>query len=250
LIDVHCHVLPGLDDGAAAIDEAVEMCRRAVDAGVEMIVATPHVRDDYPTTREQMLDALELVRDAVGRLIRVLPGGEVSLSEMGRPIDELRGFGLGGNPDILLVETPYVGRPRHLEATFARLFAAGVRPVLAHPERNPEVQARPELLVPIVAAGVLVQVTAGSIAGTFGRQARRCADDLLDRDCVHLVASDAHDASDRPLGADVVRAAVGDELARWLTVDVPRAIVYRLPLPPRPARPSFSFRLRRQRSSS
>lgn len=244
MIDIHCHVLPGLDDGAATIEEAVDMCRSAAAAGVEMIVATPHVRDDFPTTPEQIEHALEHVRKAVGRVVRVLPGGEVSLSEIRRPIDELRLFGLGGNPHALLIETPYAGWPRHLDSTFARLVAYDVVPVLAHPERNPEVQARPELIAPLVAAGAVVQVTAGSLDGGQGRRAKKCAHALLGHDLVHVVASDAHSISDRPLGAEVVRSAIGDgPLVRWLTVDVPRALVYGLPFPPRPARPTFAFRL-------
>jgi protein-tyrosine phosphatase len=101
-----------------------------------------------------------------------------------------------------------------------------ITPVLAHPERNPDVQARPELLEPIVAGGALVQLTAAAIDGRLGRSAERCARLLLDRRLAHLIASDAHAPDVRAVGlTDAVRAIDDADLARWLTLDVPRAIV-------------------------
>jgi protein-tyrosine phosphatase len=110
--------------------------------------------------------------------------------------------------------------------------------VLAHPERNPEVQERPERLDRLVERGVLVQLTASSVDGRLGGRARAAARAVLDREAAHLIASDAHAPSIRGVGMSAAAAAVGDEaLARWLTVDVPAAIVDDTPLPGRPARP-------------
>jgi protein-tyrosine phosphatase len=115
------------------------------------------------------------------------------------------------------------------------LQAAGITPVLAHPERNAEVQQRPELLEPIVAGGTLVQLTAASVDGRTGRRAQACASRLLDRNLAHLLASDAHAPSVRAIGMSAAAATLGDEaLAQWLTVEVPGAIVENQPLPPRP----------------
>jgi protein-tyrosine phosphatase len=235
VIDLHSHVLPGLDDGARDLEAALAICRAAADDGIEVLAGTPHVRaTDYPTTPEQMMGALAELRSAVGDLIRVVPGGELDLAELDRPVDELLLFALAGNRSYLLVETPYVGWPLDLAGRLSGLRSAGITPVLAHPERNREVQDRPHLLEPIVAVGTLVQLTAASVDGRGGRRARACANALVRNELAHLVASDAHEPGVREIGLSGAARAVGDELGRWLTRDVPRAIVEDEPIPPRP----------------
>ncbi|MGH3002782.1 MAG: CpsB/CapC family capsule biosynthesis tyrosine phosphatase, partial [Gaiellaceae bacterium] len=155
MIDLHSHVLPGLDDGAADLEEALSICRAAAADGIEVLAGTPHVRSDHGTTADSMEAALAELRDAAGDLIRLVPGGEVDLAELSRPAEELARFALGGNPRYLLVETPYVGWPLDLAERLFRLRASGVTPVLAHPERNYEVQSRPDLLESVVAGGTL-----------------------------------------------------------------------------------------------
>jgi protein-tyrosine phosphatase len=244
VIDLHSHVLPGLDDGAADLDEAVAICRAAAEDGIRVLAATPHVRDDYPTTPDQMEEALAAVRAAAGDSVRLVSGGEIDLGRLDRPREELARFALAGNPNYLLVETPYGGWPLDLPEKLFRLLASGITPVLAHPERNAEVQQRPELLESIVAGGTLVQLTAASVDGRMGRRARACAATLLDRNLAHLLASDAHAPSLRAIGMSAAVEALGDEqLARWLTVEVPGAIVDHESLPPRPrtARPRRRF---------
>jgi protein-tyrosine phosphatase len=242
VIDLHSHVLPGLDDGAADLDAAVDMCRVAAADGVAVLAATPHVRADFPTTPEAMLQTLDEVRAAAGDLIRLVPGAELDYRELERPIDELLPFALAGNPDYLLVETPYLGWPLDLADRLLRLRIAGITPVLAHPERNPEVQAHPALLEPIVAGGSLVQLTAASIDGRGGRRAKACSTALLQRDLAHLVASDAHEAGVREIGLSTAARTVGGNLGRWLTFDVPQAIVDGLPIPAKPKRSSGARR--------
>jgi protein-tyrosine phosphatase len=239
LIDLHSHVLPGLDDGAVDLDDALAICAAAEADGVEVLAATPHVRADYPTTPEDMERALAQVRDAAGDRLRLVPGGELDLAELERPPEELRRFGLAGNPGVLLVETPYAGWPLDLGEKLFRLKLAGFDAVLAHPERNRDVQQRPELLEPIVQAGTLVQLTAWSVEGRFGSGARDCSFDLLERGLAHLLASDAHSADVRELRLSGAVDAVGDEqLTQWLTEDVPRSILDGTPTPPRPERGS------------
>ncbi|MGZ4354346.1 MAG: tyrosine-protein phosphatase [Gaiellaceae bacterium] len=242
MIDLHSHILPGLDDGVRTAAESVELARLAATDGIVAIAATPHVREDYPTSADAMEAALAEVRAAVaaaGLEIRVLPGGEVALPELSRlDPDELRRFGLGGNPAYLLVETPYRGWPLDVEDRFFRLRAAGVTPVLAHPERNGDVQSDLERVRRLVRAGALVQVTASSLDGRGGRRARETALRLLREGFVHVVASDAHAPEVRAAGLAAAVQALGDEpLARWLTHDVPAAIVDGTELPPRPEQP-------------
>lgn len=239
MIDLHSHVLPGLDDGAADLDEAIRICEAAAADGTEVLAATPHVRSDYPTTPEQMESALREVQRAAAGVVRVVPGGELDLDELARPPEELARFGLGGNPRWLLVETPYAGWPLDLADRLFRLRVAGFEAVLAHPERNYDVEQRPDLLAPLVAAGTLVQLTAASLEGRLGRRAKKCAFALLERGFAHLIASDAHAPELRGVGLGSAASALGDDdLARWLTQDVPRAILEDTPAPPRPGQKS------------
>jgi protein-tyrosine phosphatase len=148
-------------------------------------------------------------------------------------------FGLGGRPRLLLGETPYAGWPLDFSERLLRLVRTGFTVVLGHPERNPDVQRRPELLEPLVRAGLVVQLTTASLVGTFGRTARRTALELLDRGLAQTAGSDAHDPSGRVLGRNPVEETLGDAtLARWLVEDVPAALLAGQSLPPRPpARP-------------
>lgn len=234
MIDLHSHVLPGLDDGTRDLDEALALCAAAADDGTRVLAATPHVRDDYPTTADEMEAALEALR-AAGPPLDLVPGAELDVAEIERPDAELARLGLGGSRDWLLVETPYLGWPLDFAERLFRLRMRGFRAVLAHPERNRDVQDRPELLEPLVAAGTLVQLTAASVDGRLGGAARRCSRTLLDRRLAHLIASDAHNPDVREAGLSTAVAAVGDKrLAWWLTVEVPGAILDGSEPPPRP----------------
>lgn len=238
MIDLHSHILWGVDDGARTPADSVEIARAAVEDGIEAVAATPHVRDDYPTEPEAMEERLRELRSLLAREgvpLEVLPGGEVALERLSRPPEELRRFGLGGNPRYLLVETPSHGWPAELVDALARLLERRIVPVLAHPERNAEVQRRPELLSSLVRAGILVQVTAASVDGRLGRRAQSCALRLIERRLAHMLASDAHHAAVRAVGLrSAVRALRDDALGEWLVLAVPGAVVRDLPLPPRP----------------
>jgi protein-tyrosine phosphatase len=240
VIDLHSHILPGVDDGPAALEGALEMARAAAADGIELVAATPHVRDDYPTSADLMERRLEELRaavDAAGIPLELRPGGELSLAELDRDRAELGRFGLAGNREYLLVETPYFGWPPDLERRLFDLRARGVTPVLAHPERNGEVQEHPELLQSLVEAGTLVQVTAASVDGRIGRRARTTAFRLLELGWAHLLGSDAHTPAIRAIGlSSSVDELDDDELGRWLTVEMPMAIVEGGELPSRPER--------------
>ena len=255
MIDLHSHVLPGLDDGASSLDESVEIARSAAIDGTRCIAATPHVRDDYPTTPAEMESLVEAVQEAVdaaGVGIKILPGGEIDLDRLDDlSADDLRRFGLGGNPRYVLLEFPYRGWPRGVEGRIAALARAGFVPVIAHPERNREVQADPQRLDALVHVGCLIQVTAASLDGRLGRSSAACGRELVDTGLAHLLASDAHLPEVRQVGLSAAVRAVGDDaLAQWLTVGVPRAIVEDRPLPPRPdgttRKRTLLGRLRRQ----
>jgi protein-tyrosine phosphatase len=254
VIDLHAHVLPGLDDGARTIDESADILALAASEGVTAVAATPHVRHDFPTRPEQMEHGVASLRhelDARGIALTLLPGGELDYEEVaGRTTEELRRFALAGNDRYLLVEFPYVGWPLQLPAEVERLLVAGIVPVLAHPERNSAVAEQPRVLAPMVEAGALVQLTASSVTGGFGRGVRRVAHELLESGLAQLIATDLHAPALGRAGLAAAAAAVSDEsLSRWLVQDVPAAIVNDTPVPDRPVPPARRRRrpLRRHR---
>ena len=249
MIDLHTHVLPGIDDGPGTMDGSLELLRAAHADGISRMAATPHVRDDYPTPVEEMERLVGEVNAAAreaGIPVEVLPGGELDLGYMQQLDDEtLRRFGLGGNPNVLLLETPYRGWAVGIHDVVFRLQMRGFSVVLAHPERNADVQADPEQLRPIVDAGVYVQLTAASVDGRLGRASASASSALLDAGLAHLIASDAHAPAIRAIGMSAAAEAVGDEaLGRWLTHDVPAALLAGATPPPRPAQ-RRRLRLRR-----
>jgi protein-tyrosine phosphatase len=239
VIDLHTHILPGLDDGAQTLEESVSMARSAVADGIGVVAATPHVREDYPTRAADMERGASDVRQALameGLALDVRTGGEIALDRLATiDADELARFGLAGNSGYLLVEFPYYGWPLDIGMRALELGERGIIAILAHPERNAEVQAAPDRLRPLVEEGVLVQVTAASVDGRLGRATQRTAFRLLELGLAHLVASDAHAPDVRAVGMTAAVDAVRDTtLARWLSVDMPAAIVANEPLPARP----------------
>ena len=237
-VDVHTHLLPGVDDGVRTLEEAVGTAAEAAAAGVDAMVATPHVRDDYPTTADAIHDGVEALRrelEARDVALELHPGAELALERIAliEP-DELRRYSLAGGPYVL-VEFPYRGWPAGAEAVAATLLGHGFTPLLAHPERNDAVAERPERLRPLVEAGCFVQVTSGSVTGGLGRTPRRAAESLLDLGLVHVVATDLHGPSLERAGlAAAFEALGGDEAARTLVATAPRAVLEGARLPSLP----------------
>jgi protein-tyrosine phosphatase len=235
VIDLHTHVLPGIDDGARSIEDARAIGMDAAGQGVSVLAATPHVRDDYPTTPEMMEEAVSELRAdfaANGIPVEVIHGAEVDLGLLWAiPAAELSRLTLAQTGRYLLLEVPYRGWPFALDSAVRSLVELGVTPLLAHPERNPEVQDRPDRLGKLVEAGALVQVTAASLEGSRDRAAQAAARRLLDLGLVHVLASDAHGAHISREGMGAAAATLDPGLARYLTVEVPSAIVAGEPVP-------------------
>jgi protein-tyrosine phosphatase len=230
VIDLHSHILPGLDDGARTIEEARALGWQAVGEGITSIAATPHVRDDYPTTPDEMEWGVEELRadfEREGIPVRILHGAELDLGLLWQvPPEDLSRLTLAQTGRYLMLEVPYRGWPIALGSAVASLVHSGITPLLAHPERNPEVQDRPSRVQELVDAGALVQVTAGSLAGGLDRASQYAAEQLLDLGVVHVLASDSHGPHIARGGIPAAVEALGDEtLARYLTADVPAAIV-------------------------
>jgi protein-tyrosine phosphatase len=238
VIDLHCHVLPGIDDGPASIEDSVAMVRAAARAGTRMMVATSHVSLRYrndAATIERLVGELNGRLRAEGVPVEIRPGAEIAVAHVGE-LDRsgLFELGLGGGPWLLL-EPPFARAFTRLGPILLDLQRRGHRIVLAHPERCPVFHREPELLETLVDAGALTSLTAGSLVGAFGRDVRRFALELVRAGMAHNVASDAHDELKRPpsIAAELERAGL-EPLAAWLTEEVPGAILAGEEIPPRP----------------
>ena len=241
MIDLHTHVLAGLDDGAPDLEGSLAIAKEAAENGVRILAATPHFRDDFPTAPREMMEAVATLHAALREAkieIELLPGAEIAfdyLPELG--VEELCFLGLAGNSEYLLIELPFFGWPLDAVERVEQLAASGFTTVLAHPERNSAVQQSPRRLIDLVELGALVQVTATSITGGFGPAAARSSRALFDAGLVHLVASDTHRAGGRRTALGPALETLRDPaLASWLSEDVPRAIVRGEAVPPRPSR--------------
>ena len=200
-LDLHAHVLAGVDDGPDTIEDALDLLRALQDEGVTSVAATPHVHPAYPTTvqmRDERLAQVQEAAAAAGLTIVVVPGGELDLEYAASyDDDQIRAWALGGGPAVL-VEFPWGPTwPLALAPTCRDLRLRGFLPIVAHPERARPVQQRPERLDDVIASGAVCQITNGSLAGRFGETAQRTAFDLLRERRGHLIASDAHGASSR-----------------------------------------------------
>ncbi len=250
MIDLHCHVLPGIDDGPETIEGSLSLARAAVTAGIGTLVATPHVNSRTPNdaaTIARLVDELNARLSAEGVQLDVLPGAEIAISQLAEIApDELARLGLGGGR-WLLVEPPFTPVAVALEGMVLGLLREGHKVVLAHPERCPALRRDPPTIRSLADAGVLMSITAGSLAGRFGGEVRRFALELAREGLVHNVTSDAHDSVDRPPGlAQEMEQAGLQPLADWLTRAVPAAILGGEEIPPRPAGASAGARRSRR----
>ncbi|MGK2877884.1 MAG: tyrosine-protein phosphatase [Solirubrobacterales bacterium] len=250
MIDLHIHLLPGIDDGPADVAGAVELARACVADGIQTVAATPHVNENYPTSPERMRQGVAQTRAALeeaGVPLKVYGGAEVAIDQIDRLTDDdLRALTLGPTDGFILLETPYAAWPMDLDNQLGRLATLGIRGILAHPERSAGVQAPGGIEKLELAAnrGLYMQVTAGSLSGRFGRTAKATATELIDRELVTVISSDSHNVDRRPPRMGEAAGEVGDlELARWLTTDAPLAIVSGERLPPRPPAPQKKRRL-------
>lgn len=202
MIDLHSHLLPGIDDGPSTMAEALEMARVAVAAGITEMACTPHMSRHYPTPVQWMSEAVDELRTALataGIPLRIHPGGEIRLDWFGELDDEaLIAASLGGTGRWILLEMPFEGWPLELGSILDGLAVRGVGAVLAHPERCAAVQRGPDRLWDLVGRGALLQINAGSLTGEHGPGPQRTARTLIASGLCHLLASDGHSADWRP----------------------------------------------------
>ena len=233
-VDVHCHVLPGLDDGPATIGDALELCRMLVEDGVTAVVATPHQlgrydRANFAYTIREAVAALQARLDEEHVPLKVTPGADVRMDErITTMLDADEIVTLADRRRHLLLELPHDTYIDPLPL-IGLLGSRGISSVISHPERHEHVSRHPRLVVPWLAAGAMLQVTAGSLLGDFGSRAEQSAWDLLSGGQVRIVATDAHDTRRRPPrfspAIDAIERRLGREVARQVCIDGPARVL-------------------------
>jgi protein-tyrosine phosphatase len=248
MIDVHSHILPALDDGAKTAEESAAMLALSAADGVTDIVATPHANARYSYDRLAIEQMLDTVRGACPPGLTVHCGCDfhLNLENIRDAVKNPWRYVIDETPYIL-VELPDFFNVSAMDRILSEVVAAGLIPVITHPERHPILQSKPELLNPWVERDCRIQVTAQSILGDFGRTARQAAAGLLNSRLVHFIASDAHDTQRRPpvlsKAREEVRSRYGAALAEALFVENPRKLLEgaHVPAMPKRARRFFTF---------
>lgn len=236
VIDLHSHLLPGIDDGPATVGDSVEMARAAWESGTRAMVCTPHMHPRYPTEPQTVRLGVAKLRTALLEAeipLEIHTGGEISLEWIDRmDDDDLNMASYGGGGKWLLLEMPFQGWPLRLPEILRDLEIRGFGAILAHPERADLVQRGPDRLRDLIGRGALVQVTAGSFLGDHGPAAKRTAAALLGGGAVHFIASDAHSAGpwrppDLQEGLQAAARAIGvePEALAWMVDEGPAAVL-------------------------
>ena len=242
MIDLHCHLLPGIDDGPAKPRDSIAVAEAAYYDGVEVIAATPHAREDHPAVVAAELagrcDSIRQVLQVHEVPVTVVSGAEVDMAwALGASEQDLIDVTYGGKGTDVLVETPHGLLPPGFEALLHDMFAPrGIRVLLAHPERSRVFQREPRRLARLLERGVLAQITADALVSGNRSAGAKLARALVAEGAAHVIATDAHRAEFRASLSDAVRALPrGDQArARWMVTDAPAAILAGEPLPPPP----------------
>jgi len=228
MVDIHCHILPGLDDGADTLETSIKMAEMAIADGITHVVGTPHANSHYKFDPEIIRQRRDELQAAVGDRLKLATGCDFHLS-----FENLQD--LEKNPQkytinqktYLLVEFADYSIPPSMDDTMHRLHLIGLSPIITHPERNAMLRTKPERMYRWLHQGSYVQITAQSILGRFGNAAQKRAEQWLDEDRVHFIASDAHNLTGRPLQLRDAFAAVaerrGEEVAKALFRENPLA---------------------------
>lgn len=236
MVDLHCHILSGMDDGAKSFDESLAMAEMAIADGITHVVATPHAslefRFDYANVKREA----ERLQSAIGDRLQLATGCDLHLSP-----ENINALKKGPSPfcihqkDYLLVEFNEFAIPPAMDQTLYELQLAGLRPIITHPERNGFLRAKPERLEQWIRIGCFGQVTGGSLTGSFGSNIQQISRDWIARGLVHFIASDAHNTTSRPHrlreAYRAVEKAFNREKAEALFVNNPLAAFEGRPLP-------------------
>ena len=252
MVDVHCHILPGLDDGPDDMELSLAMAESAISDGITHVVATPHSSNEYFFSYPRVRELREELQEKIGDRLILATGCDFHLNP--ENLDALRvdapRFCINQR-DYLLVEFNEYSIPPAMDQTLHEIQLMGLRPVITHPERNTILRSQTERLAKWVRLGCFIQVTAGSLTGTFGPGAQKHAWRWMADGLIHIVASDAHNMRGRPLklqpAFDAVVEQFGEEKARALFLENPMAAFEGRDLPHVPQLPDQLESPRRKR---
>jgi protein-tyrosine phosphatase len=250
VVDIHSHILPEVDDGPKSWDVCVAMCRVAAADGITHMVATPHANDRYHYDREYLQGLLTHLQELVGDSLKLSLGCDFHLSydnvqdALAHPSRYVI-----GNTHYLLVEFSNYSVPQNTSDSFLKLGDRGITPIITHPERNPILRESLQRVIEWAEQGCVIQVTGSAFTGFWGERTRNAAIWLLERQAVHVLATDAHDLEKRVAVLSTSRKAAaeicGEEIAEALVEANPRAIINDQPLPYAP-RPTVSVSYRKR----
>jgi len=230
MVDIHCHLLPGIDDGSKSWEMTAEMCRMAAEDGITHIVATPHANHEYAYDRERYTEMLGQLHDAADGKLTFSLGCDFHFSydNIRDALDHPRRYSIGETQYLLIEFSDYSIPPSVKQDVFS-LRSHGLVPIITHPERNQLLLKKPELVLSLIEQGCLVQVTANAVTGAWGKASQKMAQRLLKQGAIHVIASDAHDSVMRKPIMSEARLAI-EELADAKTAETlvkhnPAAIV-------------------------
>jgi protein-tyrosine phosphatase len=229
MIDIHCHILPGIDDGSPSWEITAEMCRMAAEDGIRHIVATPHANERFLYDRSRYEGMLrKLTNVGCGMKFSLGCDFHFSFDNIEDAVRHPRRYTIGDSP-YLLVEFSDFGSVRAMREGLFRLANSGLKPIITHPERNLILLEAPEEAIELAKDGYLIQVTASALTGYWGVRSQRMAELLLKKTAIHVLASDAHDPVKRPpllsQAFDRVCRLANQDVAHALFVDTPGYIV-------------------------
>jgi len=236
MVDIHCHILPNVDDGSKSWDISLQMCRMAQNDGIKHIVATPHANSKYTYDREALSARLDELSRKLGPGLTFSLGCDFHLSfeNISDALVHPTRYTISGT-NYLLVELSDFSVPPSISQTLERLSNAGLVPIITHPERNPILQRNQGQVLEWATNGYLIQVTANALTGRWGQKAQDMAVWLLKRSAVHVIATDAHDLDSRPpilsKARDAAAKILDESRAQALVHDNSHAIVSGRPLP-------------------
>ena len=252
MVDIHCHILPGLDDGAESLDEALQMGEMAIADGITHVMGTPHSNDEYRFDPVLVRERRDELQKRFGERLKIATGCDFHLSY--ENLQDIR-----TNPakytlnqlNYLLVEFADFAIPPKIEDALHHLQLAGITPIITHPERNGLIRAKPERLYGWIHQGCYVQVTASSLLGRFGSATQRLVNNWLGEGRIHFFATDAHNLTSRPMrmraAYEVVAKERGEEVARALFQENPLAAFEGRPLPYVPEPEDFGAAQKRKK---
>ncbi len=228
MVDIHCHILPGLDDGADTLETSIQMAESAIADGITHVVGTPHANSHYKFDPEIIRQRRDELQTAVGDRLKLATGCDFHLNfENLQDLEKNPQKYTINQKNYLLVEFADFSIPPSMDDTMHRLHLIGLSPIITHPERNAMLRTKPERMYRWLHQGSYVQITAQSILGRFGTAAQQRAEQWLDEDRVHFIASDAHNVKGRPLqlraAFDAVAQRRGEQVANALFRDNPLA---------------------------